>query len=1286
MVSELTKGSAALAEPTSSDILAHVLGGFRVVVRGRPLADAAWRRRKARQLFKALLARPQRRLTKDEAVDLFWPDSDPGAASTNLRTAVHAIRQALESVAAPGDLVVADRDGVGLRPDLKVWVDADAFEKLAAEAHQADDPLPLIEQANALYAGDYLPEDLYDDWTVERREALKRAWTELQFARARADEQRGNPDGAAGTLERLLGADACDERAGQELMRLLARQGRRSDAVRVYQRLEQALRAELDLEPSPTTAELHHQIAAGEGERRPVAGQAPTRATAACLYPFPTPSRLVGRQAERKGLERALERGRSSSQVLVLSGPAGAGKSALVGTLLRRAERAGALCLAGAGHEYEGLMPLSAFHEALSGYLLGQRPEHLRTELGAGAPDLAQVVPELRHHLDLPAAQGIAAPSERHRLFGAVHAFLRGLSMRGPVLLCIEDLHAVDGASLQLFGYLARQLAGSSRHLPLVLLGTYRAEEATSQPLSQVMTALTRDRFANLVKLPLLDRAEAIQLASSLLEGPPSEPLTEWLYTTTGGNPLFLEQLVLALREEGRLVRRAGVWHELNDQARVVPTIIRELIGHRFERLSARCRETLAMAAVLGQTVRHATLLAALEPREETNVLEDLAEALDAQLLQEGSGCYVFAHALAREAIYWGLNGPRRMLLHARAGETLERLAGARAADQAAELAHHFTLAGQAAPVRVKALRYSLEAGRRAATLSSHREALDHFAQASDLIEHAGEPAAPAVRLDALEGRGRAEQALARWPASMASFRQVLNLLDDPVRRAAARGAIAYGLLHTGDIHQALAECDAGLTELAAAAGPEVAAARLRLQYLNALVWYLQGRYVELLQLGQAMRGVAATLAQPRSLFAAHSAIAWAHMGQGRVTQALEQYTLALAAAEHTGDKIQLAIAHDNLGFQHYLGGRFAAAREHLDRALALFRLAAGDLRAVNTFQHLCRLWVAEGELNRARGQVEMALQLEVEGRERWAADGYHLVGVITALRAEWDAAEASFEQALGIRQQVGDTAGIVESTVGLGLVHQHVGRWSRAAEAFTGAVRIAATMDPGPQTVVAHRQLGHLRLLTGDHAGAAAELDVALALAEQMTETLEYATTLVAVAGACLDAGDLPRALRLSERSVRCARTVEQEIEAHILLTLLDLATQRQEPATAHAAEAVAQAEHLGSPRLLSLAHLTVGRVARARSNPRKATAAFEAALAQCEVARTPYERALALQAYAQHLDHQGARRDHIGAMQAEARDILRQLGARSSADGDRAASGGLAGGLAASHGGQPA
>jgi DNA-binding SARP family transcriptional activator len=696
-----------VAQPPAVQV--YVLGGFRVVVRGHGVDDHAWRRKTARQLFKCLLSRPKRRMTRDEIVELLWPDSDPEAASTNLRSTIHAMRRALAPVEETDALgvVFGDRDSVWLRPDVELWVDADEFERTIKQAWRSDDPLPLLEQASVLYGGHYLPDDLYEDWASDRREALKQDWAELQIRLSRELERRGDADRATHHLQRRLQLDPCDERVAQEAMQLLARHGRRSEALRMYQRLVQALADELGVEPSEETRAVQRQVAAGETSGLPAAE------TFRCAYPFPTPRELIGRDLESAQLDRVLSSGRSGGRAALVGGPAGTGKSALVGHLVKRAQSQGVLCLAGGCYEERAAVPLGPFHDALVDYWLAQPAETIRADLGNGLEDLGQVIPELRHYMKL--SDGVPGPPafDRTRAFSVVHACLRRLAERGPLLVCLEDLHAADEATIELFHYLARQ----TRRLPLVLIATYRSDETpVDQPLAQAIAALRRERLADQVLLEPLEKVDAHRLVASLLDGPPSPVLSDWLFAATDGNPLVIEQLVLALSETAQLQRTGGVWEATTD-LQAAPRILREVMARLLDELSPSCRQMLAMASVLGPSIEGRVLEAALAPADEVSVQRDVDESVRADVLRKTLDGYVFRHPLLREAIYWDLSAPRRMLLHARAAEVLEQLRGPSADVYADELARHFALAGQSTSIRAKALHYQTLASAEVAEL-----------------------------------------------------------------------------------------------------------------------------------------------------------------------------------------------------------------------------------------------------------------------------------------------------------------------------------------------------------------------------------------------------------------------------------------------------------------------------------------------------------------------------------------------------------------------------------------
>src|SRR5262249_40519478 len=225
-----------------------------------------------------------------------------------------------------------------------------------------------------------------------------------------------------------------------------------------------------------------------------------------------------------------------------------------------------------------------------------------------------------------------------------------------------------DEATLQLFHYLTRQ----TRRLPLLLLASYRTDEAPrGQPLAQTLAAMQRERLLQHVSIGALARENTNLLVTSLLEGAPSDRLSVSVFRTTGGNPLFIEQLLLSLSETGQLRRRGGVWHGTTE-LEGTPGIVREVITQRLQRLGGGGRSALAMAAVLGQTFEHSVLLASLEPVDEGELLRHLDEAITSQVLRETQAGYGFGHAFLRDAVYWDLSARHRMRLHARAAESLE--------------------------------------------------------------------------------------------------------------------------------------------------------------------------------------------------------------------------------------------------------------------------------------------------------------------------------------------------------------------------------------------------------------------------------------------------------------------------------------------------------------------------------------------------------------------------------------------------------------------------------------
>ena len=132
-----------------------------------------WRQRRAAAIVKLLALEPTRARRREQLLEILWPDLDPESAANNLRVALHHARLGFERAGAPaGVFLLREGDLVVLGPRDQTIVDVDTFAEEARHAWQSADPA-VAAQAAALYAGDLLPEDPYEDWAASRREGLR---------------------------------------------------------------------------------------------------------------------------------------------------------------------------------------------------------------------------------------------------------------------------------------------------------------------------------------------------------------------------------------------------------------------------------------------------------------------------------------------------------------------------------------------------------------------------------------------------------------------------------------------------------------------------------------------------------------------------------------------------------------------------------------------------------------------------------------------------------------------------------------------------------------------------------------------------------------------------------------------------------------------------------------------------------------------------------------------------------------------------------------------------------
>ncbi|MFQ6030122.1 MAG: serine/threonine-protein kinase PknK, partial [Dehalococcoidia bacterium] len=487
----------------------------------------------------------------------------------------------------------------------------------------------------------------------------------------------------------------------------------------------------------------------------PVANPAPTVDEAHALDSL-AGGVFVGRQREMGELKAALEDALSGrGRLVTLVGEPGIGKTRTAQELATYAGLRGGQVLWGRCYEEQGMPPYWPWVQAIRSYVREHDPEQLRSEMGAGAADIAEVVSDVKERLPglSPPPQLDSPEQARFRLFDSITAFLKSASQKQPLVLALDDLHWADQPSLLLLQFTARELGGSR----LLVVGTYRDVDLSRQhPLAETLAELTRERLFQRVLLRGLtqeDMGRFIEVATGIS---PPPGLAQAVHTQTEGNPLFVTEVVRLLVQEGELTsERTG---DRDSWTVRIPEGVREVIGRRLNRLSQRCNDTLTVASVIGREFSLDQLLPVVEDLSEDRVLEVLEEALSARVIEELPrmvGRYQFTHALIQETLVGELTTTRRVRLHGRIAESLENLYGANVEAHAAELAHHFSEA-QTVLGTEKLIHYSLLAGERALGTYAHEEALSHFQRA--VAEKEGQPM-DAETASLLFGLGRAQLA-----------------------------------------------------------------------------------------------------------------------------------------------------------------------------------------------------------------------------------------------------------------------------------------------------------------------------------------------------------------------------------------------------------------------------------------------------------------------------------------------------------------------------------------------
>lgn len=440
---------------------------------------------------------------------------------------------------------------------------------------------------------------------------------------------------------------------------------------------------------------------------------------------------------------------RGEGRCIVIEGPAGIGKTRLLGAARERARDAGVRVLRARGSELERTAPFGLVHQLLD-VTVRRATEEQRAGWFKGAASLAGPV------FDVGGAA--PAPADLYPTLHGLYWLLAELAAGAPTVLLCDDVQWADDPSLAFLEFLARRI----EDLPVLLvLGTRPA----AQSGRGMLASLTADPDVAVLRPGTLS-ADAIDVwTRAVLPGDPETAFLSTCLQVTGGNPLLVSELLRDLAARGLPpTRRAAV-----DLVELAPDGVASVALLRLAALPAEARGLAAAVSVLGDdtTPAQASALAALD----SAAAADAATALvRAGVLSDGTDALAFTHPLLRASVYASLSAVDRATAHGRAAALL-RQAGARPASLAA---HLLKTSPAGDPEVVAALQAAaegaLEVGDAAGAAVHLRRALE-------------EPPAGAARTAVLVGLGTAEW-LAGEPAWLLRHREAIAAAADEHDRA----------------------------------------------------------------------------------------------------------------------------------------------------------------------------------------------------------------------------------------------------------------------------------------------------------------------------------------------------------------------------------------------------------------------------------------------------------------------------------------------------------------------
>lgn len=912
----------------------------------------------------------QKRVTRDELVNLFWSELKEDVAKKNLRNALYQIKKTL------GDSVLytPKRSIVELSEDIVLELDVNEL----LEAGQLD-----------TYTGPFLQgytvknADNFEDWIMNFREFCRERFTELAYEKV--DEvSRDNLSDLIHTMQIVIKVDPYDERAYRLIMQAYADSGHTNKAFKIFQSLKTLLNEDLGVEPDAETKRVFEKLAMqreDEAESKHV-------------------TQMYGRTQEMNQLSRIVKNFQNNMKYksLLIEGEAGIGKTTLKSAFVERMSQSDIKIIQTVCYQSESRFYLKPWYSVMEQLLEISKVEGIQWP-SSWKRELVRVFPSFAAAFDEEMTDDELSQSlQAHLLEDIIHGLFNLLSERGKIMLVIDDIQWMDEMSLSILTNLLLQ-NGQNR---LMFIGLTRS--GASNKVRRMKATLMRGGTVDVVYLSRFSMSDIKGFIEKIMPEYNEESILKNIFEQTEGNPFFIKEYVNALKS--------------SEDENMTPAM-RSIIEGRFNDLSEESGKLLDLAACFTDKIEFEAM-GAVSGKDDLLLLESFEELHDRNILVEGDedGQYVFSHHKLREYIYDNMNMTKRKILNLKIADWFAQHTRDKGYERAI---YHYRKAEE----YVKAMRYhliyiesflnfehelypviDLNVDAKTVKLVDNNRVINWFKDAEEEIERLKNANRKPKEVDRLLMRLLLMQG--RYYIREGQYETGRLVIDELIQLAGSYKEYDFMLKGIRQmINYAVQTYDELLMSIWIEKALDILSEyddkeeEAMIKRLRGLALILMHRYsqaeIELKSAIKIFKAIDNRRGRYRlNIAACHNYLGDLHRMQGRFEDAMKSYELAIEISELSGVSRCTSIFLTNAGQTAYDSGRIDEASEYFDEAIKQFEVYGTVWKRAIAEGYMSLIKLENDKLD------EAFAHLELSGSYSQKLKNPYSIGIFNKVRAEF--------------------------------------------------------------------------------------------------------------------------------------------------------------------------------------------------------------------------------------------------------------------------------------------